>query len=265
MTRIIHRISIVLYVLITFITFIVLSAYGYSFYKLPLNQRYDNQALYSLLNPGGLIGHYLGIVGTILIVVGLFSYMARKRMKVFSRLGILKYWLEFHIFLSTWGTVMVLFHTSFKFGGIVSIGFWSLVIVWVSGVIGRFIYLQIPRSMEGRELTMIEVKSLKNELDTELQNKYNIDFSEIQSTRFSELKPTLLSMNISKKDYRKIKQLIRTEQKITKRIERLDLMHNLLKYWHVAHLPFALIMLAIMVIHVVVVLYFAQILSIWIK
>ena len=60
-------------------------------------------------------------------------------------------------------------------------------------------------------------------------------------------------------------QLIKNEKRITKRIERLSLMQNLFKYWHVAHLPFALIMLIIMVIHVVVVLYFAEILQLWIK
>ena len=71
----------------------------------------------------------------------------------------LKYLLEFHIFLCTLGPIMVLFHTTFKFGGIVSVGFWSMVLVVLSGVIGRFIYTQIPRTIEGRELSLSEVKS----------------------------------------------------------------------------------------------------------
>ncbi len=41
-----------------------------------------------------------------------------------------------------------------------------------------------------------------------------------------------------------------------RRIERLDIMQNLFRYWHVAHLPFALVMLIIMVIHVGVTLLF---------
>ena len=40
------------------------------------------------------------------------------------------------------------------------------------------------------------------------------------------------------------------------KIERLMLMQRLFRYWHIAHLPFALIMLIIMVIHVGVTLAF---------
>ena len=266
MTKFLHRLSITLYFLITLVSIGVLTVYGYSFYKLPIENRYyDAPNLYKLLNPNGYIGHNLGIYGTALIVIGLFLYSARKRFKVFSRVGVLKYWLEFHIFLTTLGTILVIFHTSFKFGGVVSIGFWSLVIVWVSGVVGRFIYLQIPHSIEGRELSLQEVKDLKDELDLELLNKYGIDFTEIKGSKFSQIKLKLIAKNISRKDYNKVKRLIRSEIRITKRIDRLATMQNLFRYWHVAHLPFALIMLVIMVIHVIVVLYFAEILHLWIK
>jgi len=266
MTKILHRLSITLYSLITLVSIGLLTFYGYTFYRLPIENRYyDAPDLYNLLNPNGYIGHNLGIYGTVLIVVGLFLYSARKRFKVFSRVGVLKYWLEFHIFLTTLGSIMVLFHTSFKFGGVVSIGFWSLVIVWVSGVVGRFIYLQIPHSIEGRALSLQEVKDLKDELDLELLNRYGINFSEIKTSKFSQIKLKLISKNISKQDYKKVKQLIRTEKRITRRIGRLATMQNLFRYWHVAHLPFALIMLIIMVIHVIVVLYFTDILQLWIK
>lgn len=73
-----------------------------------------------------------------------------------ARFGRLKYWLEFHIFLCTLGPIMILFHTAFKFGGIVSISFWTMVLVVIIWVIGRFIYIQILRTIEGRELTLEE-------------------------------------------------------------------------------------------------------------
>src|SRR5665647_1021266 len=202
MTRFVHRLSLTLYFLIIIIAIVVLTYAGFSYYHLPIEHRYDDPRIYHLFNPGGLIGHNLGIYGTILIVVGLFGYMARKRLKIFSGIGLLKYWLEFHIFLCTLGSVLVLFHTSFKFGGIVSIGFWSLVIVWVSGVIGRFIYLQIPRSIEGRELSLQEINDIKDELNLELLNRYQIDFSTIKSSKFSKIKLELISKNISGKDFK---------------------------------------------------------------
>jgi hypothetical protein len=53
-----------------------------------------------------------------------------------------------------------------------------------------------------------------------------------------------------------VKQLIVSQQRLTKRIARLDKMQSIFKLWHVAHLPFALIMLIVMVIHVAVALTF---------
>ena len=191
-----------------------------------------------------------------LIIVGLFGYMARKRLKIFSRLGVLKYWLELHIFLCTLGTVMVLFHTTFKFGGIISVGFWSLIIVWVSGVIGRFLYLEIPRTIEGRELSLAEIIDTKNELDRELLEKYQINFNEIKNSRFSQIRLKLIENQISKNDFRQVYQLIRRERVLSRKIKQLEKVRNLFKYWHFAHLPFALIMLIIMVIHVGVALFF---------
>ena len=39
-----------------------------------------------------------------------------------------------------------------------------MVAVVASGVIGRFVYIQIPRTIEGRELTLNEVKGMKSGL-----------------------------------------------------------------------------------------------------
>jgi len=255
MTKFLHRLSIFMYFASVIVAFAVLAYFGNSYYKLPIEERPFHE-YYEVLKPSGLIGHGLGIVGTLLIVIGLFGYMARKRMKIFARVGVLKYWLELHIFLCTLGTIFVLFHTTFKFGGIISVGFWSLVIVWVSGVIGRFLYLEIPRTIEGRELTLNEIQDVKSALDHELFEKYGINFSEIKTSRFSQIRLKLISNHISKKDFQKVYKLIRKEKKLARRIKRLELIRNLFKYWHLAHLPFALIMLIIMAIHVAVALFF---------
>lgn len=255
MTKATHRISISIYIIIIFASFVILSYLGRNYYHLPMEDRYYHPD-YKLLHPSGFIGHGLGIFGTILIVFGIFSYMARKRMRVFANWSTLKNWLEFHIFLCTWGSVLVLFHTTFKFGGIISIGFWSLAIVWISGIIGRFIYIQIPRSIGGRELTLNEIQEVKSALGVELLDKYGINFSEISTTRFSKIRLQLISNHISAKDFRKVRQLIRKERQLERRIKKLEQMRNWFRYWHFAHLPFALIMLIIMVIHVSIQLFF---------
>jgi hypothetical protein len=226
----------------------------------------------------------LGIVGSIFMILGVTLYMARKRYRVFSRLGILKHWLEFHIFLCTLGPILVLFHTAFKFGGIVAISFWSMVAVFLSGIIGRFIYIQIPRSIEGRELSLHEIRDMKSDLGTVLNEllhldaeSYNIIVDSVKKKvelyhknammriyrKYSDdfntilvVKAVLKKNNVSKGHQKQVLTLVKNDISLNRRIDRLVVMKNLFKYWHVAHLPFALVMLIIMIIHVGVTLVF---------
>ena len=253
MTRTVHRIYLWIYVISVLTAFLVIGGFGFSYYKLPIEERFYHPD-YALLKPSGLWGHGMGIIGSLLIVIGVFVYMARKRLKIFSRIGLLKYWLEFHIFLCALGPVLILYHTSFKFGGIVSVSFWSLVAVVASGVAGRFIYLQIPHNIEGRQLSMREVEEMKDYLLNTFVKKYDIDISTLQSGSPEELDTVIKTKNLSRKEYKQVRILINSQKKLTKQIERLDFMQNIFKYWHVAHLPFALIMLIVMIIHVVVVI-----------
>ena len=57
-------------------------------------------------------------------------------------------------------------------------------------------------------------------------------------------------LNIEKKQFSNAMKAIRSEISISQRIGRLQTMQRLFKYWHVAHLPFAIIMLLIVLIHV---------------
>ena len=50
-----------------------------------------------------------------------------------------------------------------------------MVAVFLSGIIGRFIYIQIPRTIEGRELTLSEVRDLKSNIGDILSSAYHLD------------------------------------------------------------------------------------------
>jgi len=283
MSKAAHRIYIATFVLIVLFTLLYLVYEGAGYYGTSIEERFFHPD-HKSLKPSGAIGHGLGIIGTLLIIIGVASYMIRKRVKRFRRVGILKYWLEFHIFLCSLGPVMVLFHTAFKFGGIVSVSFWSMVGVVLSGVIGRFIYIQIPRTIEGRELSRSELTSIKMDMQGTLKNQYDLSdntlslvlsastaggtisggnvFSNMFSKYFEDRRTvrnvnSILKQNIDNKDERKkIIGLVKNEIALSNRIDRLVTMQNLFKYWHVAHLPFALIMLVIMIVHVVVTITF---------
>ena len=254
MNSFVHKMILFFLTMIVVTIAFVIGYYGYSYYQLPVEDRFFHD-MYQLLKPSGFWGHGFGVIGASFILIGLFSYMARKRLKIFSRWGLLKHWLEFHIFMCIMGPVLVLYHTSFKFGGIVAICFWSMFLVVLSGVIGRFLYLRIPRTIEGRELSLQEVKDMSNDLDAELKNKYNLSDSVIFSS-FRNRKRILREKGLSKDEYQKVRNIIRSELFLTRRIKNLERMQNLFKYWHVVHLPFALIMLITLVIHVAVAITF---------
>jgi len=278
-----HKVYIATLVLIVTASLVYLIDIGLSYYKLPVEERFFHPG-YANLKPSGAWGHGLGIIGSLLIVIGVVIYILRKRYRIFSRLGLLKHWLEFHIFLCTLGPIMVLFHTSFKFGGIVAISFWSMVAVFLSGIIGRFIYIQIPRSIEGRELTLNEVREMKGNIGDILSASFGLDEWSynmiIESTRkkavegqgslfwlytknffedfntIRRIKAVLREKKLNKTEVKEILRLVRNEISLNRKIDRLLFMQNLFRYWHVAHLPFAIIMLIIMIIHVAVTIVF---------
>lgn len=283
MSPLVHRIYIFTMSAIVAVAAVYLGAKGYSYYSTPLEMRFEHPD-HAQFKPSGMFGHGLGIVGTLLILVGVVLYIARKRYGFLERLGRLKYWLEFHIFLCSLGPVLVLYHTAFKFGGIVSVAFWSMVAVVLSGVAGRFIYVQIPRTLEGRALSLSEVKAMKTDLSDALRNQYRLDEKSLRAVLDATLPHTsagaggfaarvvkkyfedrravsgvrraLLENAVPRANARQITRLIGNELSLNNRIERLQTMQNLFRYWHVAHLPFALIMLIIVVVHVAVALAF---------
>jgi hypothetical protein len=283
MSKIAHKIFISILVAIVFVTFITLLYRGISYYRISLVERIYHPD-HNLLKPSGILGHGIGIIGSLFIIIGVSSYMARKRFRILLRVGILKHWLEFHIFLCTLGPILVLFHTAYKFGGLVAISFWSMVAVFISGIIGRFIYIQIPRTIEGRELSLNEVRVMKSDVAGIIRNSYNLDeesyniisdsikkkveiyhkntFSRFIRKYFDDRKSlnavkTLLKRNkLPRAESKKILGLVKDDISINRKIEQLDTMQNLFKYWHVVHSPFALVMLIIMVIHVCVTIVF---------
>lgn len=255
--------------IITLLTTIYLFYTGFSYYQTSIEERFYHPR-HDWFKPSGAFGHGLGIIGTLMILFGVSIYIARKRYNFLSRFIRLKYLLEFHIFLCTLGPILILFHTAFKFGGIVSIAFWSMVAVVLSGVIGRYIYIQIPHTIDGRVLSLHEVKNMKIDLVKILSEKHKLDNNTIeQFVNYSEgentsnnktsiytLKKLLKENSISNKERKTILKMVKSERSLSGKIARLQNMQKLFKYWHVAHLPFALIMLIILIIHVAITLVF---------
>jgi hypothetical protein len=264
----VHTAYLALMVITIVATTLYLIYTGFSYYHTPLEERFYHPN-HDWFKPSGAYGHGLGIVGTLMILVGVVIYIARKRYNFLAKTIRIKYLLEFHIFLCTLGPILILFHTAFKFGGIVSIAFWSMVMVVLSGVIGRFIYIQIPRTIEGRELSLREVQDMKTDLSHVLRKQFQLDENlvELAVGLTSAQGPTatysVQKLNLALKERQLPRQargsilsLVKNERSLSGKISRLQTMQRLFKYWHVAHLPFAIIMLIILIIHVAITLAF---------
>jgi len=100
---------------------------------------------------GELFGHSIGIVGFILMLMTETLYSLRKRTRSASW-GRMSSWLQFHIFTGLVGPYMVLLHTSWKFNGLAGAVTLLTVIIVFSGIIGRYIFTRIPRTLDGLEI-----------------------------------------------------------------------------------------------------------------
>ena len=157
-----HRVRVIVASAASVLLLASLAIYGASYYLLPLDQRpYSDK--YQLLKPSGTIGINLGVLGTVLFFI-IFLYALRKVIPWLGRFGTAKHWMDFHVIAGVTAPFIIAFHASFKFQGIAGFAFWIMVSVALSGVIGRYLYAQIPRSLSAAELSLNDLQLSESEL-----------------------------------------------------------------------------------------------------
>ena len=142
--------------------------YGLDYYWLPQAER-ALSSKHSLLRPSGTTGLLLGRIGFFMFL-GLYVYPIRYRWAWLRKRGSSKRWLDVHVLLGLMAPIIITFHSSFKFSGIAGIAYWVMVLVALSGVVGRYIYTQIPRSLTSVELSLKEAQEQSAKLAGQLKN-----------------------------------------------------------------------------------------------
>jgi hypothetical protein len=161
-----HYIRVALACVASILLLASIGFYGASYYLLPLEQRpYSDK--YELLKPSGTIGINLGILGTILFFI-IFLYALRKVIPWLSRIGTARHWMDFHVIAGITAPILIAFHASFKFHGIAGFAFWIMAAVAISGIIGRYLYSQIPRSLTAAELSLNDLQVNERDLSVAL-------------------------------------------------------------------------------------------------
>ncbi len=146
---------------------LVIAGYGYDYYMLSAADR-PFSAKHDALRPSGTLGIKLGMLGVFMFFV-IYLYPLRKKWGWLARKGNSRHWLDFHVLLGATAPVIVAFHSSFKFGNIAGMAFWSMLAVTMSGFIGRYLYSQIPRRLNAAELTLKEMQDLETGLLAQLE------------------------------------------------------------------------------------------------
>jgi hypothetical protein len=157
-----HRIRVALAAAASVALLASIAIYGADYYFLPIDQRPFSEK-HDLLRPGGAIGIKLGVLGTVLFFI-IFLYALRKVIPWLGRFGSARHWMDFHVIAGVTAPIVIAFHASFKFHGIAGIAFWIMLAVALSGIIGRYLYSQIPRSLNAAELSLSELQMSEREL-----------------------------------------------------------------------------------------------------
>lgn len=94
-------------------------------------------------------GYWLGVAGGVMMLL-LFTYPLRKRWPLLARFGKAKFWFVAHMVFGVAGPLLVIAHSTFRIGSVnAGVALFSMVIVALSGVVGRFLYLRIHRGLGG--------------------------------------------------------------------------------------------------------------------
>jgi hypothetical protein len=259
---------------------------GADYYRTPLADR-PFTADHELLKPSGIVGHGYGIAGTAMMLVGVILYSARKRVTWMAGTGGLGKWLQFHIFLCTLGPFLVLLHTTFKFGGIVSIAFWSMTVVVVSGVFGRYVFARIPKAMDGTFRGIQEIEREASGLEEEIRSAGAIPAEQVEgllagpslraprgtldalwlaargdiATRLhlARSRRTLNRARVAPDVRRRTLGLLRSRLALEQQSRLLLPFQRLFSYWHILHLPLAIVLLIVTIVHVTVAFLFGYV------
>ena len=249
---------------------------GWEYYRAPLGTR-GYLPEHSLLRPSGPIGLTLGVAGVVSMLLTL-PYAVRKRWRPLARVGTVKHWLEVHIFFGIVGPVLITMHTSFKFNGLISVGYWLMMTVWASGFIGRYLYVRIPKTIRGVELSLTQVGARVTELQEDLQaaslpesvrreldafnqavtpaanrtpGAIDLFFGELRvRARLMLLRRHLRDTGVDVASIEALVNLAAERATLARRMAHLKRTRHLFELWHVFHRPLVYALFGIVVVHV---------------
>jgi hypothetical protein len=264
---------------------LAITAWGAAYYAAPPGGRVRSP-LHALLKPSGTVGLALGVVAFALFLF-LWLYPLRKSVRWLAWTGAVGAWLRIHILAGIAIPLLAAVHAGWRFDGLIGLGYASMLLVALSGVVGRYLYVRIPRSKSGLELTREEVANERRTLITEIAattaedpiaverglspdasgrpapqgllatfaRLFTDDWERRATLRRLHRRWSKAAPNGARLDRRTVSamlKLARRELALAQQIQALEATRRVFALWHVVHRPFAILALLAVAIHVVV-------------
>jgi len=264
-----------------FSVFVLVGLNGWSYYTAAPAVR-PHMSAHHWLRPSAPAGHIFGITGFLLMLAPV-AYSMRKKIRAFKNFGSMKTWIEVHVFCGIVGPVLVTFHTTFKFNGIVSVAYWSMVAVTLSGFVGRYLFVRIPKSLRGLELSGAELDARAHDLGAELaatalagpmrarieaferrnapsaagaSSMFELLRGEIRMRReLLALRRHIADAGVAPALLATVVHLIAERATLLRQTAFLSRTKRWFELWHVFHMPLVYVMFAIVAMHVALTIY----------
>jgi hypothetical protein len=234
------------------------------------------------------LGHGLGIAGFLLMLATETLYSLRKRSRR-ARWGRMSSWLRFHIFTGLVGPYLVLLHTSWKFNGLAGVVTALMIVVVLSGIVGRYIYTAVPRTADG---LVVEAAELEREiaaaeasLQEWLASRPQADQQRVQ--RLATLPDTaggglllVLGRTFLEWEYRlawwrerrrmgvqeraqarELDGRLRQRRALHRQVASLAMARRMLATWHTVHIPIGMVLFTAALVHIGAAVYYATLLK----
>jgi len=241
--------------------------------------------LHQWLRPSGYVGQTAGIIAFVIFAF-LWLYPFRKSVRALRWTGSLARWLDVHVATALVLPVLTAVHASWRFDGLIGLGFWSMIVVCASGIIGRYLYVHIPRSATGLELNAEEIAAERRDLLVQLAAATGLPHAQVEAILRSDPTPCdglgliatfgrMITDEVARfrqaralrrlcrgrqrghrldhGTLRRIVRLARREMALSQQARMLAATQRMFRLWHVAHRPFAITALVAVTVHVAVV------------
>jgi len=269
--------------LFALVLMVTVFAINWEYYGLDRVQRPEHGS-HQWLRPSGRVGLPLGISAAALFLLNI-GYLIRKRLVRISFLGPVRWWMNVHVLTGFAGAGLVLFHSSLAPSSVLgTLALVSMEITIFTGVVGRVIYIRVPRSKEGRELEFAQVQeALAVYRDSMEQCGIHAEWLNPDMTSHRERQAGLLTLFLSlivggrerRREYRSLKKKIMASENLHASVahvlplakaysihsqwfSRYYDLRGLIATWRFFHRWLAVLMLCVVAGHIVVAIRYGE-------